>query len=601
MADFRRCILALAVVALLTGAVSTASAQPFTCNATSAVPTLMRSEGLTELAGDIVLQCAGILPATSLNQANISVFLGNTTITSRILDTTNNLSEVLLLIDEPGTGNVGAPDFILSGAGQNVFQGFISGNQVTFIGIPVVPTASVGSLVTSRVFRISNLRANASAVGTGASGTPGQVTAFVSIAGPTSIAVNNAQQTVGFVQKGLTFSVRTAGKKAADQDTVGTRSLSDLTFPQCQSRTGTTRAAAQAALRFAENFATAFKVRQSVDLANVPVPQIIPGAIYNTESGLSIPGLTGTTGTTIPFAALGIADFGTKLRAVFNNIPNGVSVFVSNRNIINDAPSSTSAGIQAVLLSSETAPSVFPSGVGGAVPENTFTSDAIPVNQVALTSGTGVAVWEVIAASSLKQEYADFYIYYGYSSNQAANTPATGTGTVAGTLAPVSTVATASATAPIPRFADTGSAINVLAIVACRTNLLFPFVTNQAGFDTGIAISNTSKDIFGTNVQAGTCSLNFFGDNAPAPVTTASIAGGAVYTALAQSVAPNFQGYIIAQCGFQFGHGFAFISDVGARNLAMGYLALVIPDQTDNSRGRIAISLNAGNGELLGQ
>lgn len=604
MADFRRCILALAVVALLTGAVSTASAQPFTCNATAAVPTLMRSEGLSELAGDIVLQCAGTLPASSLNSANISVFLGNTTITSRILDSTTNVSEVLLLIDEPNTGNVGAPDYILAGDGKNVFQGFISGNQVTFIGIPVVPQASLGTNVTSRVFRISNLRANASAVGTGASGTPGQVTAFVSIAGPTSIAVNNAQQTVGFVQKGLTFSLKDPTKTQAEADTAGGRSADEVTFPQCQGRTGGTRGTPQAALRFAENFATAFKVRGTFDTVGASA-QKVPGAIYNTESGLSVPGLSGTTGATIPFAALGVADFGTRLRAVFNNIPNGVSVFVSNRNIRGDKPSTASDVPQAVLVSSETAPSAF-GGTGAVVPDNTFKnqdgkSDTVPVNQVAITSGTGVAVWEVIASSSLAQEYIDFYVYFGWSANQAANSPATGTGTVAGSFAPVSTVATASATAPIPRFADTSSASTIVSVVACRTNLLFPFVTNQAGFDTGLAIANTSKDIFGTDVQAGTCSLNFFGDNAPAPITTASIAGGSVYTALAQSVAPNFQGYVIAQCGFQFGHGFAFVSDVGARNLAMGYLALVVPDQTDNSRGRKALTLDAGNGELLGQ
>jgi len=44
-------------------------------------------------------------------------------------------------------------------------------------------------------------------------------------------------------------------------------------------------------------------------------------------------------------------------------------------------------------------------------------------------------------------------------------------------------------------------------------------------------------------------------------------------------LAPGFQGYIIAVCNFQFAHGFAFISDLGARNLAMGYLALVLPNQ----------------------
>jgi hypothetical protein len=41
---------------------------------------------------------------------------------------------------------------------------------------------------------------------------------------------------------------------------------------------------------------------------------------------------------------------------------------------------------------------------------------------------------------------------------------------------------------------------------------------------------------------------------------------------------PNFTGYVIAVCNFQYAHGFAFVSDLGARNLAMGYLALIIPD-----------------------
>jgi hypothetical protein len=33
---------------------------------------------------------------------------------------------------------------------------------------------------------------------------------------------------------------------------------------------------------------------------------------------------------------------------------------------------------------------------------------------------------------------------------------------------------------------------------------------------------------------------------------------------------------MMALCNFQGAHGFAFISDLGARNLAMGYLALVV-------------------------
>ena len=37
---------------------------------------------------------------------------------------------------------------------------------------------------------------------------------------------------------------------------------------------------------------------------------------------------------------------------------------------------------------------------------------------------------------------------------------------------------------------------------------------------------------------------------------------------------PGFEGYIIAQANFQYCHGFAFISDVGAQKLAEGYLAI---------------------------
>ena len=67
---------------------------------------------------------------------------------------------------------------------------------------------------------------------------------------------------------------------------------------------------------------------------------------------------------------------------------------------------------------------------------------------------------------------------------------------------------------------------NILQVYVCRTNILFPFVTNQGGFDTGIAISNTSADPFNTATQAGGCTLFAYGDNAPASVPTGTIAAG---------------------------------------------------------------------------
>jgi hypothetical protein len=101
---------------------------------------------------------------------------------------------------------------------------------------------------------------------------------------------------------------------------------------------------------------------------------------------------------------------------------------------------------------------------------------------------------------------------------------------------------------------------------------MFPFLTNQAGFDTGIAIANTNTDPFGTVPVAAACTLYFYGAAAPAPVSSPSIPSGTDYAFLASTIAPGFQGYMIAACNFPLAHGFAFVSDVGARNLAMGYL-----------------------------
>ena|SRR6185369_10100361 len=118
MVDFRRWIIAAAALTLFAG-LAGAQVQggggtgSLACTASVAVPPQLRSEGLTELIGDIVLTCTGgpALPNGSVvPTANITVSLG-TNVTSRILSTaslnngpTQNISEALLLIDEPGSG-----------------------------------------------------------------------------------------------------------------------------------------------------------------------------------------------------------------------------------------------------------------------------------------------------------------------------------------------------------------------------------------------------------------------------------------------------------------------------------------------------------------
>jgi hypothetical protein len=206
---------------------------------------------------------------------------------------------------------------------------------------------------------------------------------------------------------------------------------------------------------------------------------------------------------------------------------------------------------------------------------------------ITVTGGAAMAVYEVMNSDPLAVENIDVPVVVAFRSNTTNNTPALGTATINGSFAPLSTVTTQSASAPLPRFADSGTPRTAFAINPCATNLLFPFVTNQVGFDTGLVVSNTSLDPFGTPTQQGPCTINYYGATtgggaAPAAKTSPVVpAGGQLVWLLSSGgggidATPGFQGYIIAQCNFQFGHGFAFISNVGGNQVAHGYLALVM-------------------------
>jgi len=145
-----------------------------------------------------------------------------------------------------------------------------------------------------------------------------------------------------------------------------------------------------------------------------------------------------------------------------------------------------------------------------------------------------------------------------------------------------------------------------LSINQCVTNLLFPYVTNQIGFETGLVISNTTKDPWGHGTEAGTCELNYYGDTnggAAPPAQTSGVVPAGDYLAWTLSTGgkfgvtatPGFQGYIIARCKFRYAHGYAFISDVNLAKVANGYLALIMTNNTFSHRGDQAAA------EFLGQ
>jgi hypothetical protein len=168
--------------------VSGGGGAPLVCSANSTSLPTLRSEGLTEAVGDIVIVCTGgfQLPPGQLSpQVNITVSL-TSQVTSRLLN--GSVSAALLLLDDPNSGLASpvpgygpaepftfcgtplpecaawaqqvtgtdgnlykvavsgpAASAIPANAAPNVYQGVVMGNQVTFYGVPVLPPGTTGA------------------------------------------------------------------------------------------------------------------------------------------------------------------------------------------------------------------------------------------------------------------------------------------------------------------------------------------------------------------------------------------------------------------------------------------------------------------------
>ena len=647
MADFRRVVTVLFVLALFVGvaAAQNVSNPPFVCNAVAQVTPLLRGEGVTEMVGDIVLTCTGgtaIAPGQPIPQANIAVQL-TANVTSKVLNATTGAVEALLLVDEPnsglpapvtgsgpgaaltyctdpvnptvtcrevtasaalnpavvpGGGTAVVATAVDGGAPYNVFQGLLLGpNQIIFQGIPVLPPATAGL---SRVYRITNVRVNASAVAP-ASGGILPVTAFIQTSPSSAVPVSNPTLTVGFIQNSLTTKVYPIGATFQQCNGIG-GAKADLT--------GIGSTAGAAIVAFTELFPTAFKTRY----ANLPTArdgstQNVPGQqqLYNSESGFifAIPTGNGNSGTSAVNA--GQASFGTRLAARFSNLPAGVSIWVSQNPIVASISSGvaaassyiTPAPVPTYLYNDSTSYADYQADTETAAKKSATGTvvaaggvNAVNLINTTTSNTSAVAVWEVTNQNQSLSETMAFAVYITYTPNTGSNVPGlttvAGPGQVALTYAPLVAAATPNSTTAIPRFVQTATSTGFLNIVPCQTVLLFPYVTTGGGLDTGVAISNTSMDPFGTINQTGSCRLNFYG----ATIAATPVTANAVYPIgpigagnpdpnknawiASANIGNNVSGYIFAVCDFQYAHGFAFISDRLVQNIAMGYLALIV-------------------------
>jgi len=534
----------------------------------------------------------------------------------------------------PGTydGATVGEDIYHKSGHPNIFQARCTASScassnpysVVWLGVPVDPPGTSGQ----RVIRLANVRANSSANSLSSiSGfLPQSVYAVISISGTGSLPVSNQALTVGIVQPGMTFSV-----------------LGSPSFLQCQPQEGT---CPNFALRFQENFGTAFRRVSTAGSGTTPnralyfpiggtgvdVQQNIPGSVYNTEGmfyGTNLPDLSaigrGKLGDTV--AGAGRATQGTRLIARFANIPLNVTLYVTqyNLNPILETSSGVTGGALAANVAEITSTNSDGSGKfkvpdfdswpktgdngygpcslkgvhGAAVEDDTNSYPGITGNQlyqIGLTSNgttnSGEVVWEVLDANPGQITSMDFGVVVNYGSSPLPNL---GSGTVSGNYAPLSTVATFSSSAPFPRFIDNPQNSATFSINPCKTDLLYPFVSHQSGFDTGYIVANTSASPFEAQAprQTGKCTYYYYG-TFPDPTkttaqqtTTVNVDPGTLAIATLSGGGDHglgpmagFQGYMIVICNFQFAHGFAYISPFGAplSGGATGYVALVMDD-----------------------
>jgi hypothetical protein len=662
MVDFRKWLMAFASAALLFGLGSSAYAQStaFICNATAGNPHIVRQEGVAELVGDLILNCTGgaftpagtvIGPGSSVNSGtNVQINL-NTNVTSRLTSASpfSPNSEAILAIDEPfpspgngpafPTGATPVPgaattqlgcvadgtspclDVVSLGWGfgnsgtyngspghPNMFQGIVNfGNpyQINWQGVPI---DAPGTTIT-RIIRITNVRANACNLsGNSTSLLPQTITELIGVSGSTTIIINNPLQTVALAEKGLFGSVNFGFGPTGLQQCNSVNTYLIGVFPSFSTSGASITLVAQ------EGFAAAFKgpvFFQGLEGAG----QNVLGTSYNTESGY-IPGCTSeriafsycVSGFDQSGRAIGLADTGTEITYTLTGVGNGVNLFApSFVNLF--GPTGPTSG-EAFLVTA-----------GGTSDYNppAITSVLTPIT---VSGGSASITYQIFDPDPNIVESLDVSVVVAYQ-NTSSVLPATGTTSASINFAPLSTNPSAAA-GPIPRFCQPYGPQPALIISACTCNLLFPFVTNQAGFDTGIAIANTTASpAFGALPplvgQNGTITLNYYGGtpggglNGEPQYTTQDVvpsgaeliftlsSGGGVNGGVSPSVSvpptPGFEGYIIAQANFQYCHGFAFISDTGAQKLAEGYLAISLDVPVVTVNPTLPTGLNrTGNG-----
>jgi len=540
MSDFRTRILGIAALGIAMAGFSYGQTITTTTATAATTNNTLRAEGATELVG----QTTTVVTATNgINITGATVYVTmSLPVTSKFISSTS--TDALLTVTP-------------AGGGPSTYAGSVSGSVATFTGVAFPASGGAGTVDT---LTIDNIRVNA--VG---AGNP-SVTQSVLIQYPNPAAASGSANTIGnpagpvavaYILPSLSVFVSTAAN-----DTTKTFIPSFATCTGGTSLTNITQTAVNAPSFF------------------VNVKELTAGA-WKTQAQENGSSGAGTVGAAEATQA-------TQVTLAFANLPTAATLYM---------PLSLTVGGTIITLTGG------PSTVTLAATVVAFVPAAPPTpSYVAFSAASGTVSVTYAVTQALAPQTAVFSVpvWVSFRGNAAAaNTTAM---TVLASYAPAATL-TGPATL-IPTFGpNTATPTNLETITNCSTTLMFPFVTNVTGFETGIAIANTTTDNLGNFLSptgstatpvSGACTINFYAGGTstqPAAFVTpiigvgATAVGGAVYanTLSAMSGATNFTGYAIASCPFNLAHGFTYIvNNFGTANgTAEGFPAIVIP----NGRG----------------
>lgn len=545
------------------------------------VPIELRSEGATELVADVLANCAAAPAGSTLGQVTATLSAtGLQAITSSVLNKAGVTEATLTIF---GTGVTTA-----------YYQGTVSGTTITFGGTTTATQVTFPTVPFD--LQISNVRVNVTGQYPNNLQPVTETVQLIAQGNGLAAVTNIPAITVGNLRNSLSVTGSSSTPYVAPGTSTAAGTAASVTNYLVCSGGG----ASAFSLTISELFPGAFKTQVQNTLGTTTPAAFTVAGIPGSESGSLLGvGLTGT----------GVSNSGTRIKVIFGGIPTNATVIVPTTITGTGGAGfsmSLTSGTETGAFTQATTPSGTTAGYAP-ITNNTAIYEVRAADYTAIGSFTLTPIVN-FAANSITVPAGPITVAVSYAPSPATNG--------ASLASPIPT---------IPYFANTSTTLNASTFSACQTTLLFPFVTNQSGFETGIAIANTGLDYLNPTAkntsmasgQAGACTINFYGStgaenstgstgatpitapNFPSATnkpTTTIIPGSTHADTLTNVYGGPFQGYAIAVCPFLYARGFAFISYglTQSNGVVEGYLADVIAaNRTAPSAYGVVVANNA--------